>query len=393
MPKVGMRMIKTSIAVFLCFLVDLIRQDGIPFYSAIAAVLCMQSEITDSKEKAKSRIIATIIGGIAGMVFLNIENVLPFIVSDWLRYVAISLCLIPILYFTVIIKKPSSSYLSCVVFMCITVVHVDDSHATLFAINRILDTLIGIVISLGVNQFRLPFLRKKDIYVLPLDSLDTICIQNSYHLKKYLNIHPHSILYTSKIPALIFKNISTLPLTLPIIVKDGAAIFDIQTKQYASLQVIPHDTVEKIQNIFKQYSIPYFCYEVNQEQMIIHYQELNSNLLKQYNLTKHMEYIHYFHHHLQYHLEHDVVCFEIIEDIDTIKNIQTIVDGLPITCFYQEREMTACLKVYAKDISLDKQISFIKKNYQIKENKIHFLSQQDMNFSKLKQFYKGELDE
>ena len=35
-PKIGMRLIKTAVAVFLCFLVDFFRDGGTPFYSAIA---------------------------------------------------------------------------------------------------------------------------------------------------------------------------------------------------------------------------------------------------------------------------------------------------------------------------------------------------------------------
>ena len=36
-PKVGMRIVKTVVAVFICFLIDVFRTGGIPFYSAIAA--------------------------------------------------------------------------------------------------------------------------------------------------------------------------------------------------------------------------------------------------------------------------------------------------------------------------------------------------------------------
>ncbi|MDD3417168.1 MAG: aromatic acid exporter family protein [Lachnospiraceae bacterium] len=40
--KIGGRIVKTVIAVFLCFLVDTIRTSGAPFYAAIAAILCIQ---------------------------------------------------------------------------------------------------------------------------------------------------------------------------------------------------------------------------------------------------------------------------------------------------------------------------------------------------------------
>ncbi len=54
-PKIGMRLIKTAIAVFLCFLVDFFRDGGTPFYSAIAAILCMQPELGSSLKVGKRK--------------------------------------------------------------------------------------------------------------------------------------------------------------------------------------------------------------------------------------------------------------------------------------------------------------------------------------------------
>ena len=45
MPKIGMRIIKSAVAVFICFLIYLIRGEGLPFYSTIAAIMCMQPGI------------------------------------------------------------------------------------------------------------------------------------------------------------------------------------------------------------------------------------------------------------------------------------------------------------------------------------------------------------
>ncbi len=46
--KIGGRTRKTVLAVFLCFLIDTIRKDGVPFYAAIAAILCIQNNLKDS---------------------------------------------------------------------------------------------------------------------------------------------------------------------------------------------------------------------------------------------------------------------------------------------------------------------------------------------------------
>ena len=50
----------------------------------------------------------------------------------------------------------SASYISCVVFMSITVSHAMDVNPYLFAINRMIDTLIGIFVALFINGVHLP---------------------------------------------------------------------------------------------------------------------------------------------------------------------------------------------------------------------------------------------
>ena len=63
-------MVKTAVAVFLCFAIDAFRGGGIPFYSAIAAVLCLQPSWQSSTQKARERTVATFLGGLAGMLVL-----------------------------------------------------------------------------------------------------------------------------------------------------------------------------------------------------------------------------------------------------------------------------------------------------------------------------------
>lgn len=153
--KIGGRTIKTVIAVFLCFLVDFLRKSGEPFYGAIAAILCIQQNSKDSFSVAVNREIATIIGGIWGMIILFIEKNIYCIPHELLRYLFLSLMLIPIINFSVFIKQEKGTFLMCVVFLCITVVHGNDVNPLTFGLNRILDTTIGIVIALGINGIQM----------------------------------------------------------------------------------------------------------------------------------------------------------------------------------------------------------------------------------------------
>lgn len=83
MPRIGRRILKSSLAVFLCFVIYLLRgQEGIVFYSCIAAVLCIQQDVTNSKRVAFNRIKGTFLGGFIGMAVLLFEQ--SFISQDYM---------------------------------------------------------------------------------------------------------------------------------------------------------------------------------------------------------------------------------------------------------------------------------------------------------------------
>lgn len=150
--KVGGRIYKTVFAVFVCFFIDTIRNAGATFYAAIAAILCMQRNQQDSFQQAQNREVATIIGGIWGVIFLLFERHVFAFPIEILRYAVLSLLLIPIIQFSLWIQQERGTFLMCVVFLCITVTHKEDISPIQFAIDRIVDTSIGIVVALVVNM-------------------------------------------------------------------------------------------------------------------------------------------------------------------------------------------------------------------------------------------------
>ena len=150
--RVGGRTIKTVAVVFLCFLVDTARNSNTAFYAAIAAILCIQRTPKDSWRVALNREIATIIGGVWGMAVLLIEKNIYSIPCEILRYLCLSVLLIPLINFSVLIKQEKGTFLMCVVFLCITVTHGNDESPLAFGLNRITDTTVGIIIALILNQ-------------------------------------------------------------------------------------------------------------------------------------------------------------------------------------------------------------------------------------------------
>ena len=156
--KVGGRTLKTVVAVFLCLLTGIVRKSDTAFYAAIAAVLCVQRTSEDSfreafNREAFNREVATVIGGICGMLVLVFERNIYCVPYEVLRCLLLSVLLIPIINFSVLIKQEKGTFLMCVVFLCITVTHGNDGNPLAFGIARIIDTTVGIVIALVINQF------------------------------------------------------------------------------------------------------------------------------------------------------------------------------------------------------------------------------------------------
>ena len=154
--KIGLRTLKTVLAVWVCFLIGDIRQAGVPFYAAIAAILCVQHNMKDSFRVAKNREIATIIGGICGMGFLLFEKNIHHIQSDIFCHLVLALMLIPIIKLSVFLKQTQGTFLMCVVFLCVTVTHENDISPVQFAFDRIFDTTIGIGTALFINCLSFP---------------------------------------------------------------------------------------------------------------------------------------------------------------------------------------------------------------------------------------------
>ena len=147
---VGLRMVKTSIAVFICALFGFLRGD-MAFFSMITAIICIQPTTEQTIVTSVNRTVGTLIGGFCGMGVIYLCELLYLAETDLLYLLIISLFVIPIILMALAIKKPSVAAFSCIVFIGVTVLRAADMSPFLSAIHRILDTGIGIFTALIIN--------------------------------------------------------------------------------------------------------------------------------------------------------------------------------------------------------------------------------------------------
>lgn len=71
LPGIGMRIIKSAIAVAICYLINLLRGgSGMVFYSQLAALWCIQMYRSNTKNNALQRTVGTCVGAVYGLIYL-----------------------------------------------------------------------------------------------------------------------------------------------------------------------------------------------------------------------------------------------------------------------------------------------------------------------------------
>lgn len=283
LPHIGMRIIKSSIAVFLCYLIYLLRgRQGAVFYTQLAVLWCIQPYIDTSLKKALQRTVGTFVGAFFGLLVLLFSRYVLHLNTDYelLEYAIISVMIIPILYTTVLLHKKDASYFSCVVFLSIVVIHMEDVNPFFFVWERISDTMIGILIGILVNSFHLP--RQKRFDLLFVSGLDDTLLNENNRLSDYSIIELNQMLddgvnftiSTVRTPASLIEPLKDLKLKLPVIAMDGAVLYDIKKKTYLKSYVISYSKTRELFDFIRSRGFQCFINVILEDVLVIYHQDL-----------------------------------------------------------------------------------------------------------------------
>lgn len=142
MSKIGLRNIKTALSVFLCIILFDLFNRQYPFYACIAAISCMKENPSSTKDAGVYRLIGTCIGAFTGVIFY-----LYFSHSAIFCGVGIVI----VIYLCNLFEQQNSVIISCIVFVAI-MTNLKGMPSDQYAINRVLDTFIGILIAVSVDK-------------------------------------------------------------------------------------------------------------------------------------------------------------------------------------------------------------------------------------------------
>ena len=300
LPHVGGRILKTTLAVFICLVIYRLRgytMGHLPAEAAITAIICMQPYVQDSRKYAFDRFTGSLIGAVWAVIFLLLLYADPILSKSSLIFFAVmSAGVLCSLYSAVLMRLPDAACLAGIVFLCIAVAfpQVDPVRG---AVNQMLDVFIGTTVAIVVNVFRLPvnkhpervfFVRTKDL--VP-DRFSHPTPTVLYLLNHLYDDGARICMMGEHAPAFFTLQMSAAKLNTPLIVMDGAAIYDLNDNEFLWKEPLPVEESEKLRRHLDELGISYFVYTIHSNKTCIFHQgKISSVERRSYDRMKRSPY-------------------------------------------------------------------------------------------------------
>nr|WP_297275292.1 aromatic acid exporter family protein [uncultured Agathobaculum sp.] len=146
-PHIGLRTVKTGLAVALALLFADLRGSTSLIFAAIGAISAMSRTVGDAFESCRTQLTGILLGAGFGALFVSV-------LSNF-RYVGIGLGLIALILLCVRLRLQFAVPLSCIVFVSICLSPAGDAFQ--YGFNRLLDTAIGLATALVINVAIKPY--------------------------------------------------------------------------------------------------------------------------------------------------------------------------------------------------------------------------------------------
>ena len=147
LPHLGLRTIKTGLAVALALFFADLRGSPLPIFAAIGAIVAMSRTVGDAFETCRMQFFGILLGAGFGAVFVHVF-------AD-LRWIGIGLGILLLILLCNQLRLQFAVPLACIVFVAICLSPAREALG--YGVNRLLDTTIGLATALVVNVVIKPY--------------------------------------------------------------------------------------------------------------------------------------------------------------------------------------------------------------------------------------------
>ena len=161
---IGMRSLKTGLAVFICFAIYSYIPLTEPTLAVLVAVMAIQNTIDDSVTFSKNRLIGTLLGTVIGIIYTQIAG-------DSLVLVAIGV----IVLITLLNKLNQSKNIVIALVLFVNIITgVVSGNPIIYGLYRFANTLVGITVGFLINYFIKPPNQIKNLKMNAIEIVDEI---------------------------------------------------------------------------------------------------------------------------------------------------------------------------------------------------------------------------
>lgn len=161
---IGMRSIKTGLAVFICLALYTVIPLTEPTLAVLVAVMAIQNNIVDSVTFSKNRLIGTILGTIIAIVYTQVAG-------QNLAFVAIGV----IILITLLNKLNQSMNIVIAMVLFVNIITgVVSGNPIIYGLNRFANTLVGITVGFLINYLIKPPNQIENIKSNVIETVDEI---------------------------------------------------------------------------------------------------------------------------------------------------------------------------------------------------------------------------
>lgn len=370
---IGKRIWKTAFAVLICFLIYMLRSEqAFPFFSTITAILCMQPYVGNIGKIAANQLLGTMIGAIYGVIVVLLFQYLfpatPLIVM----IIVISAFIIPVIKTAVLIGRAEMAHFVCVVFLCMALYLFDEGDPFLYVLDRVMDTIIGIVVALAVNSFNIPRRRHKEL--LFVSAFDDTLMQENNRLSGYSKVELNRMIAdganftisTEQTPASLMEFFAGLNFNLPVIAMNGAVLYDISRNKYIHKIPLGRDIIDGIRNLLDAEGAGCFYNTLIQDTLLIYFADFKNMAMQElYRDLRKNPYRNYVYGQLPDNVK--ILYLYIIDDSAKITRLikalkeSTVSDKIRLVTGREEKYSgQSYLKIYSYDATRQNMIAYLR---------------------------------
>lgn len=329
LPPLGQRIIKTSIAVFLCLVFYMLEgYHGSVGSMCVTAILVMQPYVSDSKTFAIERISGTLLGALWGLAFLLLMDVCPVLGHHQIvSYMFMGLFTLLAIYSTVVLKRSQLAGLVAIVLIGTISSYPNVDAPLTQTLENLADTFVGTVIAIVVNTAHMPRRKhpEKLFFVRTMDLVPDRYrqIPSSVHiaLENLFKDGANICLVSRWAPAFIMSQMGLLNVNVPMIIMDGAALYDVNENKYLDVIDIPKNNADRLLNILASFHVGCNIYTVNERTLSIYRDgPVNEAEQREFETMKRSPYRHYLDG--KYREEDYITFIRIIDTKENIKELQ-----------------------------------------------------------------------